>query len=125
MTTAAQTLLTVVDAAINICCGTSCFIVGPYTLQPVQDVWSFAAVLYAILFADLPWAMARHDDPDFRAFVRLGMREDMAPWCLLSRPLKVIFLALWPRVQFLNCNWLFLYKPPVRRSGEHENEAID
>mmetsp|Transcript_36654 Transcript_36654/g.96001 ORF Transcript_36654/g.96001 Transcript_36654/m.96001 type:complete len:335 (-) Transcript_36654:216-1220(-) len=44
----------------------------PYALEAAQDVWSYGVVLYAVLFADLPWEKARPADPDFKLFCELG-----------------------------------------------------
>ena len=64
---------------------------GAYTLSTAQDVWSLGIVFYAVLFADLPWSAARHDDPDFHSsYGQDGLLEERAPWNLLSGPLMAL-----------------------------------
>lgn len=45
-----------------------------YTVLKSADVWSFAIVLHAVMFADLPWASALSSDRDYADFVSLGPR---------------------------------------------------
>ena len=44
----------------------------PYTIETANDVWSLGIVLYAVLFADLPWEKAKPRDKDFHLFCRKG-----------------------------------------------------
>ena len=62
-----------------------------YSLEKAQDVWAFGIVMYAVLFADLPWCRADRDDADFALFALNGIREHMGPWCLLSMPLLKLY----------------------------------
>ena len=43
-----------------------------YQVHKSADVWSFAIVLHAVMFADLPWAAALSSDRDYADFVGLG-----------------------------------------------------
>lgn len=71
-----------------------------YVLDTVYDIWSMGIVLYAIIFADLPWNKARLNNPDFFVFYKSGgVTVDLKPFHLLSRPMRKILkrmLALDP-----------------------------
>jgi len=71
-----------------------------YRISQAQDCWSFGVVLYAVLFADLPWVRADNSDADFAMFVRDGITDHSPPWSLLSSPMRDLFrgmLALNPQ----------------------------
>ena len=64
---------------------------GTYTLLKSQDVWSFGIVLYAILFADLPWENAKDSDVEFAEFTRTGVS---GPFHLLSTEMRSLMKKL-------------------------------
>eukprot|EP00038_Savillea_parva_P009047 m.180849 g.180849 ORF g.180849 m.180849 type:complete len:344 (+) comp15120_c0_seq1:157-1188(+) len=67
----------------------------PYHLDTSQDVWSFGIVLYAVLFADLPWEKARPTDADFALFCRLGgVSPRVHPFQHVSAPMRKFFRLL-------------------------------
>eukprot|EP00038_Savillea_parva_P022779 m.38617 g.38617 ORF g.38617 m.38617 type:complete len:365 (+) comp5680_c0_seq1:141-1235(+) len=60
----------------------------PYHIEKAQDVWSFGIVLYAVLFADLPWEKAKPKDADFRLFCTLGgVSPRLHPFHFTSPPM--------------------------------------
>lgn len=62
--------------------------VNPYSIEKSQDVWSFGIVLYAVLFADLPWEKAKPKDADFRLFCTLGgVSPRLHPFHFTSPPM--------------------------------------
>lgn len=66
-----------------------------YSLQKEQDVWSMGIVLYAILFADLPWEKARESDPDFALFqAEGGVSRSLYPFNMLSRPMRALLARM-------------------------------
>lgn len=85
---------------------------GSYTLTKEQDVWAFGIVMYAVLFADLPWERADRDDGDFALFAEFGIRAHIGPWCLLSSPMLTLYrkmVAIHPsrRTKFENITEFF------------------
>lgn len=69
---------------------------APYKLEFSQDVWSFGIVLYAVLFADLPWEKARPSDPDFTLFCSLGgVSSRIHPFQHVSTPMRQFFKMLF------------------------------
>jgi serine/threonine protein kinase len=54
-----------------------------YTMTPAQDVWGMGIVLYAVLFADLPWEKAVPKDPDYSCVQEAGGIE-AGPMCFGS-----------------------------------------
>mmetsp|Transcript_35329 Transcript_35329/g.92392 ORF Transcript_35329/g.92392 Transcript_35329/m.92392 type:complete len:364 (+) Transcript_35329:119-1210(+) len=61
---------------------------NPYHIEKAQDVWSFGIVLYAVLFADLPWEKAKPKDADFRLFCTLGgVSPRLHPFHFTSAPM--------------------------------------
>ena len=92
-----------------------------------QDVWSLGILLYAMLFADLPWDRAVIADPDFCKFAREGgVQRDIYPYTLLSNDLRTLLnrmLAVDPSkrcdigdvIAFLNANrpW---FAPPAQQA---------
>eukprot|EP00035_Acanthoeca_spectabilis_P022218 m.442608 g.442608 ORF g.442608 m.442608 type:complete len:367 (-) comp18828_c0_seq1:190-1290(-) len=61
---------------------------NPYHIEKSQDVWSFGIVLYAVLFADLPWEKAKPKDADFRLFCTLGgVSPRLHPFHFTSPPM--------------------------------------
>lgn len=66
-----------------------------YTVLKSADVWSFAIVLHAVMFADLPWASALSSDRDYADFVSLGPRARASqPWSLLATDFREVVLAM-------------------------------
>lgn len=66
---------------------------NPYKIEPAQDVWAFGIVLYAVLFADLPWEKAKPRDKDFHLFCRKGgVSAKLHPFHFTSEPMRQ-FLA--------------------------------
>eukprot|EP00049_Salpingoeca_infusionum_P022052 m.5224 g.5224 ORF g.5224 m.5224 type:complete len:375 (-) comp4861_c2_seq1:303-1427(-) len=60
----------------------------PYEYHPAADVWGLGIVLYAMLFADLPWERAASTDRDFAKFCRRGgFKRSRQPFNMLSVPL--------------------------------------
>eukprot|EP01147_Barroeca_monosierra_P010889 gene10889-2964_t len=56
-----------------------------YTYTGSVDIWGLGLVLYATLFADLPWDRATMSDRDFRVYVkRGGFPKDEHPYSLLT-----------------------------------------
>jgi serine/threonine protein kinase len=77
----------------------------PYTVETSQDVWSFGVVMYAVLFADLPWEKARPSDTDFNLFCSLGgVSARLHPFQHVSAPMR----------RFMNM--LFSFNPAKRPS---------
>jgi serine/threonine protein kinase len=68
-----------------------------HTVTKAQDVWAFGIVMYAVLFADLPWSRADRDDPDFALFVccslSLSLSLSLPLLALLSAPLAAATLV--------------------------------
>lgn len=61
----------------------------PYTIEEAQDVWSVGIVLYAVLFADLPWEKAKPRDKDFHLFCRKGgVSSRLHPFNVVSPPMR-------------------------------------
>lgn len=61
----------------------------PYTIEESQDVWSVGIVLYAVLFADLPWEKAKPRDKDFHLFCRKGgVSSRLHPFNVVSPPMR-------------------------------------
>lgn len=84
-----------------------------YKVEKSQDVWSFGIVMYAVLFADLPWSRADRYDPDFSLYVEHQIGDHMGPWCLLSTQLLTLYrrmLAIHPtrRTNFDTINDFFV-----------------
>jgi len=95
-----------------------------YTLEKAQDVWAFGIVMYAVLFADLPWSRADRDDPDFALFAENGIRDHIGPWCLLSSPLIKLYrqmLIIHPsrRTTFVSIKAFFVGSLPWLADEEH------
>ena len=88
-----------------------------YKITFEQDVWSLAVVLYAVLFADLPWSSACMDDIDFPSFAESGITDHHAPWCLLAKPMRDVMrklLSVSPhrRPSMADVAAFFALKPP-------------
>lgn len=61
----------------------------PYNIEFAQDVWSVGVVLYAVLFADLPWEKAKPRDKDFNLFCRKGgVTSRLHPFNYVSPPMR-------------------------------------
>lgn len=61
----------------------------PYSIEEAQDVWSVGVVLYAVLFADLPWEKAKPRDKDFHLFCRKGgVSSRLHPFNVVSPPMR-------------------------------------
>jgi serine/threonine-protein kinase Chk1 len=73
----------------------------PYEYTSAADVWGIGIVLYAMLFADLPWEKASATDKDFARFCRRGgFKRSRQPFNMLSPRLFDILsrmLAVDPR----------------------------
>jgi serine/threonine protein kinase len=73
----------------------------PYEYNTSADVWGIGIVLYAMLFADLPWERASPTDKDFARFCRRGgFKRSRQPFNMLSPRLFDILsrmLAVDPR----------------------------
>mmetsp|Transcript_15946 Transcript_15946/g.41248 ORF Transcript_15946/g.41248 Transcript_15946/m.41248 type:complete len:402 (+) Transcript_15946:879-2084(+) len=70
-----------------------------YTLSPSLDMWSFGVVLYAVIFASMPWDEATVDDQEFMTFVSDRSIAEHLPWSLLHPTLcdcMVCMLSLRP-----------------------------
>lgn len=70
---------------------------GPgYTLNPAHDAWALGILLYAILFADLPWEKARIGrDHEFGLYCRKGgVSTSLYPFNLLSSPMRGLMRRL-------------------------------
>jgi len=66
-----------------------------YQVHKSADVWSFAIVLHAVMFADLPWAAALSSDRDYADFVGLGPGASRTqPWSLLATDFREVVLAM-------------------------------
>ena len=90
----------------------------PYTVETSQDVWSFGVVMYAVLFADLPWEKARPSDSDFNLFCSLGgVSSRLHPFQHVSAPMR----------RFMNM--LFSFNPKKRptmvQCAEFLNSRVD
>lgn len=58
-------------------------------VDPAVDVWAFGIVVYAVLFADLPWELACVRDADFTEFLSSGGVNSCAyPYSLLSTSMR-------------------------------------
>jgi len=100
-----------------------------YKITAAQDVWSFAIVLYAVLFADLPWSTAYLGDPDFANYAENGIADHMAPWCLLSLPMRDLMrqlLSVSPhrRPTFHQVADFFASKTPWLSDEEVEEDVV-
>ena len=63
----------------------------PYAVTPAIDVWAFAVILYAVLFADLPWEKAKPSDADFALFLKHnGVSSSLHPFSLLSKQMRAL-----------------------------------
>eukprot|EP00040_Diaphanoeca_grandis_P040125 m.261328 g.261328 ORF g.261328 m.261328 type:complete len:371 (-) comp41902_c0_seq1:645-1757(-) len=61
----------------------------PYRIEFAQDVWSIGIVLYAVLFADLPWEKAKPRDKDFHLFCRKGgVSSRLHPFNVVTPPMR-------------------------------------
>jgi serine/threonine protein kinase len=71
-----------------------------FEVTTAQDVWSFGILLYAIIFADLPWERACLDDKDYALFHKsggfLGRREQYQAMSYELRVLMSRMLAVNP-----------------------------
>lgn len=72
-----------------------------YTVLKSADVWAFAIVMYAVIFADLPWDKALlQTDPDYTEFVSSCdqyLISKMQPWSLLATNMQsTMFRMLAP-----------------------------
>jgi calcium-dependent protein kinase len=100
-----------------------------YTLEMSQDVWSFGIVLYAVLFADLPWEKARPSDQDFALFCNLGgVSSRIHPFQHVSSSMRKFFRMIFafnpqkrptmPQcVEFLNRSTQWYSKSTMQRSS--------
>ena len=63
----------------------------PYHLREAHDVWAFGIVMYAILFADLPWEKARPRDDDFALYcTKGGVSSKLYPFCTVTKPTRAL-----------------------------------
>lgn len=91
---------------------------NPYKIEKAQDVWSFGIVLYAVLFADLPWEKAKPRDQDFRLFCsKGGVSARLHPFHFTSAPMMQFLgmvLSIIPnhRPTMANCVDFFSRKYP-------------
>eukprot|EP00037_Helgoeca_nana_P031314 m.398557 g.398557 ORF g.398557 m.398557 type:complete len:777 (-) comp28372_c0_seq10:45-2375(-) len=65
-----------------------------HTLTGALDMWSFGIVLYAVIFAELPWNQANERDVDFVSFVSHPDIHISEPWSLLHPQLRECILAM-------------------------------
>ena len=56
-----------------------------HVVSAAQDVWSLGIVLYAILFADLPWEAAVETDADYMRYVGSGLLGSSLGTIMLSK----------------------------------------
>jgi serine/threonine protein kinase len=64
---------------------------GSHTVCPAQDVWSLGIVLYAMLFADLPWERAREGDVEYEYYC---LTRALGPAGMLSAPLTSLMARM-------------------------------
>lgn len=66
-----------------------------YELDLAIDIWSLAIIIFAMLFGQLPWDAATHDDPLYSDFKdMLAANEELdAPWCLMEPNFRHSILA--------------------------------
>lgn len=69
-----------------------------YVVATGADVWSFAIVVFAMIFADLPWDEATRNDEVYTAFVRAPAIEEMHPWSLIAPELRQVFLQCFSHI---------------------------
>eukprot|EP00041_Stephanoeca_diplocostata_P028459 m.807723 g.807723 ORF g.807723 m.807723 type:complete len:577 (+) comp23380_c0_seq2:212-1942(+) len=69
-----------------------------YVVATGADVWSYAIVLFAMIFADLPWDEATRNDEVYTAFVRAPAVEEMHPWSLIAPELRQILLQCFSHI---------------------------
>jgi serine/threonine protein kinase len=65
-----------------------------HTLTAALDIWSFGIVLYAVIFASLPWDQATERDVDFVEFVSHRDTSHCEPWSLLHPNVRGCVLAM-------------------------------
>ena len=64
-----------------------------HTLSPKSDMWSFALVLYAAIFFDIPWLEATEHDDEFVDFVNGAVAEE-EPWTVLAPEFRQCMLQM-------------------------------
>ena len=65
--------------------------VDSYHLREAHDVWAFGIIMYAILFADLPWGKARLDDEDFALYCsKGGVSSKLYPFCNVTKLMRAL-----------------------------------
>ncbi|EDQ88066.1 uncharacterized protein MONBRDRAFT_32970 [Monosiga brevicollis MX1] len=97
-----------------------------------QDVWSIGLVLYAMLFADLPWDRASRRDQQFRDYFAQGVLPVQARLELLTPAMRHVLLRMLNPVPemratldevafFLDANfpWFVSLKEPEKTSQKH------
>ena len=63
----------------------------PLRLIEAHDTWSVGIMLYAMVFADLPWEKAKVRDEDFALFAKYGgVSKQLYPFSLLASPIATI-----------------------------------
>mmetsp|Transcript_29252 Transcript_29252/g.76636 ORF Transcript_29252/g.76636 Transcript_29252/m.76636 type:complete len:168 (-) Transcript_29252:82-585(-) len=65
-----------------------------YVLLPAYDLWSFGIVVYAVIFASLPWDSATKDDALYQQYVCGGEIETAELWDSLSIPFRETLLGM-------------------------------
>eukprot|EP00035_Acanthoeca_spectabilis_P007578 m.138434 g.138434 ORF g.138434 m.138434 type:complete len:612 (-) comp14001_c0_seq9:437-2272(-) len=65
-----------------------------YVLSPAFDIWSFGIVLYAVVFASIPWEEATKNDVSYLHFMAKRHEHTAELWSVLNDSFKFLLLAM-------------------------------